>query len=321
MTAAPRTGTSSPTVCVDEPRRVVVAVAPPGPVDEDDVVLRPIFSRQRARHASPEAARRRALRSFFTCGGTASSAGGDGPGPRRVRKDVHLRDPGRLRQRRACRWNARSSSVGKPTMTSVVRLKSVERLEPAQVRGGRVAPPHRARGRRSSPDWSGTCRWLPTVGVSRSARHELVVDVVDLDRREAQPRAARHRADLANEARQRVASVAVAEAAEVDPGEDDLAVPLRDATAHLGEHGLPRERLREAPRTSGMTQKLHEKLQPSWIFTNARMRSRRASAWTQPIAPTSPATKPASPRSAARRRSRSSGRPANASRRGSRRSR
>ena len=42
-------------------------------------------------------------------------------------------------------------------------------------------------------------------------------------------------------------------------------------------------RLREAPRTSGMTQKPHENEQPSWILTNARTRSRRASAWTQPI--------------------------------------
>ncbi len=39
-----------------------------------------------------------------------------------------------------------------------------------------------------------------------------------------------------------------------------------------------------------MTQKLHENEQPSWIFTNARTRSMRASACTQPIAPTSPAT-------------------------------
>ena len=39
-----------------------------------------------------------------------------------------------------------------------------------------------------------------------------------------------------------------------------------------------------------MTQKAHENEQPSWIFTNARIRSSRASACTQPIAPTSPAT-------------------------------
>ena len=45
-----------------------------------------------------------------------------------------------------------------------------------------------------------------------------------------------------------------------------------------------------APRTSGITQNPQENEQPSWILTNARTRSSRASAWTQPIAPTSPAT-------------------------------
>src|SRR5436305_11990011 len=61
----------------------------------------------------------------------------------------------------------------------------------------------------------------------------------------------------------------------------------RRTSASTAEAG----RLRDPPRTSGMTQKLHEKLQPSWILTNARTRSRRASACTQPSAPTSPATK------------------------------
>src|SRR5215216_142572 len=51
-------------------------------------------------------------------------------------------------------------------------------------------------------------------------------------------------------------------------------------------------RLRDAPRTSGITQKLQEKLQPSCTFTNARTRSSRASARTQPIGPTSRATRP-----------------------------
>ena len=49
-------------------------------------------------------------------------------------------------------------------------------------------------------------------------------------------------------------------------------------------------RLREAPRTSGTTQKAHEKLQPSCTFRKARTRSSRDSACTQPTAPTSPAT-------------------------------
>ena len=121
-------------------------------------------------------------------------------------------------------------------------------------------------------------------------RDELVVDVVDLDRREAQAREPRRRAGLAHEARQVVARLAVAEAAEVDAGEDDLAVALLDAPRGPRASTASARRLRDAPRTSGITQKLHEKLQPSWIFTNARTRSSRASAWTQPIAPTSPAT-------------------------------
>ena len=49
-------------------------------------------------------------------------------------------------------------------------------------------------------------------------------------------------------------------------------------------------RLRVAPRTSGITQNAHENEQPSWILTKARTRSSRTSAWTQAIAPTSPAT-------------------------------
>ena len=52
----------------------------------------------------------------------------------------------------------------------------------------------------------------------------------------------------------------------------------------------PARRDRVPPRTSGITQNAHEKLQPSWILTKARTRSSPASAWTQPIAPTSPAT-------------------------------
>ena len=50
------------------------------------------------------------------------------------------------------------------------------------------------------------------------------------------------------------------------------------------------ERLRDAPRTSGTTQKSHEKLQPSCTLRNARTRSSRDSACTQATAPTSPAT-------------------------------
>ena len=76
--------------------------------------------------------------------------------------------------------------------------------------------------------------------------HELVVDVVDLDRGEAQALEAGRRAGLPDEPRQAIAGGAVAVAAEVDPGEDDLAVALRDAAADLAEHGLGRAAARGA---------------------------------------------------------------------------
>ena len=66
---------------------------------------------------------------------------------------------------------------------------------------------------------------------------ERVVDVVDLDRGEAEPIEARRRAGLAHEPRQVVARFTVAEAAEVDPGQHDLAVALLDAAADLAQHG------------------------------------------------------------------------------------
>src|SRR5205823_13380836 len=92
-----------------------------------------------------------------------------------------------------------------------------------------------------------------------------------------------------NEPRQVEAGFAIAVAAEVDARQDDLSMPLLPLR-RISPRTASARRLRVAPRTSGMTQKLQEKLQPSCTFTNARTRSRRASAWTQPIAPTSPAT-------------------------------
>ena len=131
-------------------------------------------------------------------------------------------------------------------MTSLVRLKSLaQRLEPAQVRADGVAAAHRAQD----------------VVVARLERHvqvaargrrlaqradELVVDVVDLDRGEAESFEPRCRAGLPDEPRQAIAGGAVAVAAEVDPGEDDLAVALGDAAADLAEHGLGRAAARGA---------------------------------------------------------------------------
>src|SRR4029453_142300 len=46
--------------------------------------------------------------------------------------------------------------------------------------------------------------------------------------------------------------------------------------------------LLDAPRTSGITQKVQEKLQPSWTRTNARTRPSRQSACPQPVRPRPP---------------------------------
>ena len=96
--------------------------------------------------------------------------------------------------------NARSSSPGKPTITSVVRLKSVER---ARAGAGTWRPcsagPSRA-GRRRRRTGAGRAGGATTVGVSRSA-HELARrHVVDLDRGEPQPREPGRRARLADRA-------------------------------------------------------------------------------------------------------------------------
>src|SRR5207342_723209 len=68
--------------------------------------------------------------------------------------------------------------------------------------------------------------------------HQLVADVVDLDRREPQARQPRSRAGRAHELRKREARLAVAVAAEVDPGQNDFLVTLLYAPPHLGEHAL-----------------------------------------------------------------------------------
>jgi hypothetical protein len=75
---------------------------------------------------------------------------------------------------------------------------------------------------------------VPGDGRSLPQRaHELIVHVVDLDRRQAQTLEPGRRTGLANEPRERVPMLPVSEAAEVDPCEDDFAVPLLDALANL----------------------------------------------------------------------------------------
>ena len=148
---------------------------------------------------------------------------------------MHLRQPGALD--RGQRALERGVVLGREADDHVARQVELagERLEAAEVGVRRVAAAHRAQ----DAVVAGLER---DVQVLRSGRRlaqrgdERVVHVVDLDRAEPQPLETRRGADLAHEARQVVAGVAVAEAAEVDPREDDLAVALLDAAAHLAQH-------------------------------------------------------------------------------------
>src|SRR5206468_8020413 len=81
-------------------------------------------------------------------------------------------------------------------------------------------------------DMEVTCR----RGRLPQRRHELRVDVVDLDGREPEAREPGDLADRTDEPGQRVAGSAVAVAAEVDAGEDDLLVALSNAPTGLVEH-------------------------------------------------------------------------------------
>jgi hypothetical protein len=76
----------------------------------------------------------------------------------------------------------------------------------------------------------------PDDGGLPQSGDEVVVDVVDLDRRQPQALDALDRAGGADQLRQ--PHRAVAEEAEVDSCEDDLAVALADPPSDLGQHGV-----------------------------------------------------------------------------------
>ena len=129
---------------VDEERRVVVAVPAAGAVDEHDVVAAELRLPAAPLELARESARSRAPRSFLTAGGDRVGAARSRAGPRRVREDVHLRDPGALD--RAQRARERGLVLGREADDHVGRQVELagERLEPAQVGRGRVAAAHRA---------------------------------------------------------------------------------------------------------------------------------------------------------------------------------
>ena len=170
---------------VDEPRRVVVAVAAPRAVDEHAVRRPEPCDPQRREQLVREGAQPRAplllhgRRDRVGRGGRRSR-------PRRVREDVHLRDPGAPDDVERAREGLARLSPGKPTMTSVVRLKSSRRLELRDVLRGRVAPPHRREhvvvarlerdvevprrpsASRAAPRSSSSDRWFTSIEESRS---------------------------------------------------------------------------------------------------------------------------------------------------------
>ena len=173
-------------------------------------------------------------------------------------------------------------------MTSAVRLKS---SRPASRRRYVAAVYRRpiARRTRSSPDWSGTWRWRPAAGVSRRAAiSSSFTWLISIEERRS-----RSRPGTAPASRMSRASVKPASRSRKHP----RLIPVRTTSRwpcrtrfSISASTAGARRLREAPRTSGITQKAQPKLQPSCTLTNARTRSRRASACTHPIAPTSRAT-------------------------------
>ena len=166
------------------------------------------------------------------------------PGRGEYGKDVHLRDPG-LRDGRQ-RVRERAVVLGREADDHVGReVEVLERLEPRAVLPDRVAAPHR-------PEDVVVTRLQRHVQVARDDRRlahrldQVARDVVDLDRREAEALEAVDRARLPDQPGQRQPGGPVAEAAEVDAGEHDLAVALRDAPPDLSEHRLCRAAARGA---------------------------------------------------------------------------
>ena len=173
---------------VDEPGRVVGAVPAARPIDEDDVVAADL--RRPARPArlvrerpQPGAALLLHLGRDGVVGRRARSRAG------RVREDVHLRQPGganRLEgalERGVVLRREADDHVGG-------EVEVAERLELAQVRLDRVAARHRL----EDAVVAGLERHVQVRADDRRLAQrgdEVVVDVVDLDRGEAEPLDAR----------------------------------------------------------------------------------------------------------------------------------
>src|SRR5918996_5516023 len=219
---------------VDEPGRVVVAVPASRAVDEHAVGRSELRLPAPAAELVRERAQPRASLAL-DLPGNGVRGGGRGPRARRVRKHVHLRHPRALDD--AERVLERGLVLAREADDDVARQVEVaERLELREELGGGVAPAHRAQhGVVTRLKWDVQ---MPGHRLGLAERgDELRCHVVDLDRRKPQARDARQLPRLAHETRERVAGLAVAEAAEVDAGEDYLGMTLCDPAADLGEYG------------------------------------------------------------------------------------
>src|SRR2546430_4560985 len=218
---------------LDEPGRVIVPVTAAGPINEDDVICADLLTparetRRFRRGAKPGAPILLHLRRDRVV------SGGDRSRPWRVREDVDLRDAGRLHDRE--RVPERVLRLGREADDRVGgEVEVCERLEAAKVRRGAVTARHVA----EHPVVTRLERNVKVPADVRcftQRRNELGVDMVDLDRREAEPLEPRPGADLAHQSRQRITGRAGPVAPEVDAREDNLPVSVRDAPPHLVEH-------------------------------------------------------------------------------------
>ena len=184
VTLVARARTSCPTgaAALEEPRRIVVAVAPARAIDEHRVLRSELrapatLAGGLRRRAKPGAAVLLDRRRNRVVGRSLR------PGPRRVREDVHLGDAGGLDEPKRVR--ERGLVLGRKPDDDVGRQVEVgEWLEPAQVGLRGVAAAHRAQ----HAVVARLERHMQVAGHERSlteGAHQLGVDVVDLDRRQA----------------------------------------------------------------------------------------------------------------------------------------
>ncbi len=224
-------------------------------------------ARARARRASPSRWWRertsqwpaeRARAALLLLGGHAvAELGGDGPGPRRVRKHMGAGDPGGVD--RVQRPLERRVLLGREAHDHVGRDVDVRRQPPGPPRSApRTRPPCSAAPSRastpSSPDCIGTCRCGQTFGsvASASSSESLTWITSTLESRTRSTR--RTRGDGDHQLAQLEAVLGVAVVADADPGHHHLRLArtrLAGATS-LSTADAGRERAR--PRTVGMMQ-------------------------------------------------------------------